>query len=80
MVSVKDSDQKRIVGVVFKALLIDLFAFTIILPLFPRLLNYYQSEEIGHQVNRSMCICWRKHVFILDSYGRKPFLDMLFKF
>lgn len=51
MAKVQELDQKRIVGVVFKALLIDLFSFTIILPLFPRLLNYYQSEEIGHQVS-----------------------------
>lgn len=51
MVDVKDLDQKRIVRVMFTALLIDLFAFTIILPLFPRLLNYYQSEEIGHKVS-----------------------------
>lgn len=51
MTKVQELDQKRIVGVVFKALLIDLFSFTIILPLFPRLLNYYQSEEIGHQVS-----------------------------
>jgi hypothetical protein len=43
-------DQKRIVDIVFKALLIDLFAFTIILPLFPRLLSYYQNQEAGHQV------------------------------
>ncbi|CEP12289.1 hypothetical protein [Parasitella parasitica] len=49
MTKAQEIDQKRIVGIVFKALLIDLFAFTIILPLFPRLLNYYQSEEIGHQ-------------------------------
>lgn len=44
-------DQKRIVGIVFKSLLIDLFAFTIILPLFPRLLSYYQSQEAGHKVS-----------------------------
>jgi len=50
MTKVQELDQKRIVGVVFKALLIDLFSFTIILPLFPRLLNYYQSAEVGHQV------------------------------
>ncbi|KAF1798624.1 major facilitator superfamily domain-containing protein [Mucor lusitanicus] len=49
MTKVQELDQKRIVGVVFKALLIDLFSFTIILPLFPRLLNYYQSAEVGHQ-------------------------------
>lgn len=50
MVRVKEEDQKRIVGIAFKALLLDLFAFTIILPLFPRLLNYYQSQELGDQV------------------------------
>ncbi|EPB82002.1 hypothetical protein HMPREF1544_11281 [Mucor circinelloides 1006PhL] len=49
MTKVQELDQRRIVGVVFKALLIDLFSFTIILPLFPRLLNYYQSAEVGHQ-------------------------------
>ncbi|KAI8642450.1 major facilitator superfamily domain-containing protein [Parasitella parasitica] len=49
MTKVQELDQKHIIGVVFKALLIDLFSFTIILPLFPRLLNYYQSKEIGHQ-------------------------------
>lgn len=52
MANVKELDQKRIVGIVFKALLIDLLAFTIILPLFPRLLSYYQSEEVGQQVRR----------------------------
>lgn len=51
MANVKELDQTRIVRVVFIALLIDLFAFTIILPLFPRLLNYYQSEELKDQVN-----------------------------
>ncbi|KAG0178625.1 hypothetical protein DFQ28_004130 [Apophysomyces sp. BC1034] len=42
-------DESRVVRVVFKALLIDLLAFTAILPLFPRLLNYYQLEEAGNQ-------------------------------
>lgn len=50
MAVVKELDQQRIVRVVFIALLIDLFAFTIILPLFPRLLNYYQSQELKDQV------------------------------
>lgn len=51
MGSVKELDQTRIVRVVFIALLIDLFAFTIILPLFPRLLNYYQSQELQNKVS-----------------------------
>lgn len=53
MVRVKEEDQRRIVGIAFKALLLDLFAFTIILPLFPRLLNYYQSEELADQVKQN---------------------------
>lgn len=52
MAVVKELDQQRIVRVVFIALLIDLFAFTIILPLFPRLLNYYQSQELKDQVKK----------------------------
>lgn len=57
MAELKDLDQKKIIGVVFKALLLDLFAFTIILPLFPRLLDYYRREELGHQV-RKYSIVW----------------------
>lgn len=37
--------QRAIVTTVISALLIDLLAFTIILPLFPRLLNYYREQE-----------------------------------
>jgi hypothetical protein len=29
---------------IFLALLLDILAFTVILPLFPRLMDYYQSE------------------------------------
>ncbi|KAI7864495.1 major facilitator superfamily domain-containing protein [Spinellus fusiger] len=39
------ASERRIVHTVFKALLIDLLAFTIILPLFPRLLRYYQQQN-----------------------------------
>ncbi|KAG2218021.1 hypothetical protein INT45_010818 [Circinella minor] len=39
----------RIVISVITALLIDLMAFTLILPLFPRLLNYYRQEEAGNK-------------------------------
>lgn len=61
---VKEADQKRIVRVAFTALLIDLFAFTIILPLFPRLLNYYQSEEIGNKVKYIQKKERERYVFI----------------
>lgn len=35
----------KTVRTVFVALLVDLFAFTLILPLFPRLLNYYRHNN-----------------------------------
>jgi hypothetical protein len=38
------------VRVVFIALLLDILAFTIILPLFPRLLDYYRLQEAGNEV------------------------------
>ena len=37
--------RKRTLFVIILALLIDLLAFTIILPLFPRLLKYYEANE-----------------------------------
>ncbi|RCH88914.1 hypothetical protein CU097_006554 [Rhizopus azygosporus] len=46
---VNATKSKAIVHTVFLSLLVDLFAFTLILPLFPRLLNYYRvngKEEI----------------------------------
>ncbi|KAI8096671.1 major facilitator superfamily domain-containing protein [Halteromyces radiatus] len=41
----KPSEEGRIVRIVFLALLLDLLSFTIILPLFPRLLNFYQFHD-----------------------------------
>jgi len=43
--------QRRILAVVFVTLLIDLFAFTVILPLFPSLIAYYQQLEQGRSVS-----------------------------
>lgn len=80
MANVKELDQKRIVGIVFKALLIDLLAFTIILPLFPRLLNYYQSEEIGQQVRSSVEKYHTKKNSNYIFFVRKLFLVMLYRF
>ncbi|KAI9221558.1 major facilitator superfamily domain-containing protein [Blastocladiella britannica] len=37
--------RKKIMRTVFFALLVDIFSFTIILPLFPRLLEYYKQNE-----------------------------------
>ena len=41
----------KTVRVVFLSLLIDILAFTIILPLFPRLLQDYQNREQGDEVS-----------------------------
>ncbi|KAI9350699.1 major facilitator superfamily domain-containing protein [Obelidium mucronatum] len=41
----KDAFVKKSLSVIFTALLIDILAFTIILPLFPRILNYYHVQD-----------------------------------
>ncbi|KAG5456327.1 MAG: hypothetical protein BJ554DRAFT_3963, partial [Olpidium bornovanus] len=41
---------RRVLRVMFISLVLDLLAFTIILPLFPRLLEYYRQKEGGNQV------------------------------
>jgi hypothetical protein len=43
-------NQRRILGVIFSALLIDILAFTIILPLLPRLLAHYDAIYANDQV------------------------------
>ena len=48
--AVSANAKGRIVISVITALLIDLMAFTLILPLFPRLLNYYRQGEAGNKV------------------------------
>lgn len=48
-------NERRVVYTVITALLIDLLAFTIILPLFPRLLNYYRQEEADNKVTVDTC-------------------------
>jgi hypothetical protein len=40
----------KVTRIVFTALLLDILAFTIILPLFPRLLQFYRDSEHGDQV------------------------------
>jgi len=40
----------NVTRIVFIALLIDILAFTLILPLFPRLLQFYRDSEHGDQV------------------------------
>ncbi|KAG0263329.1 hypothetical protein BG011_008958 [Mortierella polycephala] len=40
-----------VIRIVFTALLLDILAFTIILPLFPRLLQFYRDSEHGDQTS-----------------------------
>ncbi|BFZ58223.1 hypothetical protein PYCC9005_005285 [Savitreella phatthalungensis] len=39
-------DEKRIIRTVFIALLLDILAFTMILPLFPEMINFYRAQEV----------------------------------
>lgn len=59
------TSERRIVATVIVALLIDLLAFTIILPLFPRLLNYYRQHEGGQKVLWSLG--WMNHLQLAHS-------------
>ncbi|KAJ3076435.1 hypothetical protein HDU98_003299 [Podochytrium sp. JEL0797] len=43
--SVREAFVKKSLGVIFVALLIDILAFTIILPLFPRIIAYYDDQD-----------------------------------
>lgn len=45
MVPSSKPQESKVVLVVFLALLLDLLSFTIILPLFPRLLSFYQQQD-----------------------------------
>lgn len=40
-----DTRKGKVIGLVFVSLLLDLLAFTMILPLLPSLLDYYDKEE-----------------------------------
>ncbi|KAF9427288.1 hypothetical protein BGZ76_002396 [Entomortierella beljakovae] len=53
--NVTPTPVKKVTGIVFTALLLDILAFTIILPLFPRLLQYYRDSENGDQ---SSLLAW----------------------
>lgn len=39
--------EKKLLWTVFISLVIDLLAFTVILPLLPSLLDYYGTKEVG---------------------------------
>jgi len=46
--NVGKTSAKAITSIVFVALILDLLAFTLILPLFPRMIEYYRVQEISH--------------------------------
>ncbi|OTA62807.1 MFS general substrate transporter [Hypoxylon sp. EC38] len=47
MAVVDPSTRKRVLKVIFVSLLLDLISFTFILPLFPKLLEFYRNSEVG---------------------------------
>ncbi|KAI1077853.1 MFS general substrate transporter [Whalleya microplaca] len=47
MAAVDPSTRKRVLKVIFVSLLLDLISFTFILPLFPKLLEFYRNSEAG---------------------------------
>jgi hypothetical protein len=49
------SHARRIIRIVFIALLLDIFSFTIILPLLPRLIDYYREKEGYRTVSTHCC-------------------------
>ncbi|KAI9743832.1 MAG: hypothetical protein M1818_002566 [Claussenomyces sp. TS43310] len=46
-VSVDPATRKKVLKVIFISLLLDLISFTFILPLFPKLLDFYRSLEVA---------------------------------
>ncbi|KAI2470108.1 MFS general substrate transporter [Annulohypoxylon bovei var. microspora] len=49
MAVVEPSTRKRVLKVIFVSLLLDLISFTFILPLFPKLLEFYRNSEVGSE-------------------------------
>ncbi|KAI0397643.1 MFS general substrate transporter [Xylariaceae sp. FL0594] len=47
MAAVDPALRKRVLKVIFVSLLLDLISFTFILPLFPKLLEFYRNSEVG---------------------------------
>ncbi|RYP77864.1 hypothetical protein DL771_000961 [Monosporascus sp. 5C6A] len=54
MVAVEPSTRKRVLRVVFVSLLLDLVSFTFILPLFPKLLEFYRNSEAGSEAQSTL--------------------------
>ncbi|KAF9919271.1 hypothetical protein BX616_009974 [Lobosporangium transversale] len=76
----------QVTRIVFTALLLDILAFTIILPLFPRLLQFYRNSEHGNQTSLlawslSRLTDFQNMVGLNDSQGstvkRPPRMDIV---
>ncbi|KAL9008914.1 MAG: hypothetical protein Q9173_006010 [Seirophora scorigena] len=52
--AVSPAQRKRILRVIFISLLLDLISFTFILPLFPRLLEFYRNLEAANHSSNSV--------------------------
>ncbi|KAL8987424.1 MAG: hypothetical protein Q9177_003365 [Variospora cf. flavescens] len=63
--SVSPAERKRILRVIFISLLLDLISFTFILPLFPRLLEFYRNLEAADRSSNSVL---RRILFGLNAY------------
>ncbi|KAL8969402.1 MAG: hypothetical protein Q9197_004368 [Variospora fuerteventurae] len=62
---VSPAERKRILRVIFISLLLDLISFTFILPLFPRLLEFYRNLEAADRSSNSVL---RRILFGLNAY------------
>jgi len=67
--SVPAQDSRKVLTTVFISLLIDLLGFTVILPLFPSLLEFYQKNDKASHVlfSRTVCtsLCFMHQVDVL---------------
>ncbi|KAI1761120.1 MFS general substrate transporter [Hypoxylon sp. FL1150] len=54
MSTVEPSTRKRVLKVIFVSLLLDLISFTFILPLFPKLLEFYRNSEAGPESHSTL--------------------------
>ncbi|KAI1343474.1 MFS general substrate transporter [Xylariaceae sp. FL0016] len=54
MPAVDPSTRKRVLKVIFVSLLLDLISFTFILPLFPKLLEFYRNSEASSESQNTL--------------------------
>ncbi|KAI5860692.1 MFS general substrate transporter [Durotheca rogersii] len=54
MAAADPSTRKKVLKVIFVSLLLDLISFTFILPLFPKLLEFYRNSEAGPESHTTL--------------------------